>query len=132
MNYWIVIPGEMLGKARPRVTRNGVYTPPETRAIADIIGWSAKEKQRAPLDGPIALQIEIETVPPLSWSARKKADAISGAIWPGTKPDLDNQVKLIMDGLNRIAWRDDCQVVRLAASKIYAGLAQTRVSWGPA
>ena len=29
--------------------------------------------------------------------------------------DLDNHIKSIQDGLNGIAWRDDCQIVQLKA-----------------
>ena len=33
-------------------------------------------------------------------------------------PDLDNQIKLIMDSLNGIAYKDDSQVVCIGASRV--------------
>jgi len=33
-------------------------------------------------------------------------------------PDLDNLLKLVMDALNGVAWRDDRQVIVAAATKI--------------
>lgn len=34
--------------------------------------------------------------------------------------DVDNMLKLILDGLNGVAWADDWQVVRVEAAKVYA------------
>jgi Holliday junction resolvase RusA-like endonuclease len=39
--------------------------------------------------------------------------------WHSKKPDLDNLVKFVKDCLNGIAWKDDAQVVTLAATKKY-------------
>lgn len=36
------------------------------------------------------------------------------------KPDLDKLVRLVLDALSGVAYADDCQVVRVAASKRYA------------
>lgn len=37
-----------------------------------------------------------------------------------TKPDVDKMVRAVMDALTGVAYRDDCQVVRLDAMKRYA------------
>lgn len=51
--------------------------------------------------------------------------------WPGAmrakRPDLDNITKAILDGLNGHAFRDDAQVVKLEAVKIYGSPARTLV-----
>ena len=36
-----------------------------------------------------------------------------------TKPDLDNLEKIYLDALNRVAYEDDCQVVRVNKAKMY-------------
>jgi Holliday junction resolvase RusA-like endonuclease len=42
--------------------------------------------------------------------------------------DVDNMLKLILDGLNGVAWADDWQVVRVVADKLYApGAARSEV-----
>lgn len=41
-------------------------------------------------------------------------------IRPTKKPDLDNVIKIILDGLNGLAYGDDKQVVELKALKCYA------------
>lgn len=38
---------------------------------------------------------------------------------PTKKPDADNIVKIIADALNRAAYYDDAQIVRLSYSKVY-------------
>jgi Holliday junction resolvase RusA-like endonuclease len=36
------------------------------------------------------------------------------------KPDLDNVLKAIKDGCNRVIWADDCQCTQLIASKVFS------------
>jgi crossover junction endodeoxyribonuclease RusA len=38
---------------------------------------------------------------------------------PSVAPDLDKLVRAVLDGLTAIAYRDDGQVVRLTAAKVY-------------
>lgn len=59
---------------------------------------------------------------PSSWPKTKKAQALAGTIRPTTKPDQDNVLKAIFDGLNGVAWRDDVQVVDITSRKRYAPL----------
>ena len=45
------------------------------------------------------------------------------------KPDIDNIIKSIQDGLNGVAYDDDCQVVSITANKIYiAGQSRVEVT----
>ena len=43
-----------------------------------------------------------------------------GLLRPTTKPDIDNVIKAVLDGLNGVAYADDSQVVALSASKCYS------------
>jgi Holliday junction resolvase RusA-like endonuclease len=48
-----------------------------------------------------------------------KRGANPGVDWiVGARPDLDNVLKLVMDALTGIAWRDDRQVCEIVASKV--------------
>ena len=38
---------------------------------------------------------------------------------PQTKPDIDNVVKVVCDALNKVAYNDDTQVVKIVAEKYY-------------
>ena len=43
-----------------------------------------------------------------------------GISFPQKKPDADNVAKIILDGLNHIAWDDDTQVVDMMVTKRYS------------
>ena len=43
----------------------------------------------------------------------------AGQRWKTSTPDDDNLLKAVMDGLNRVAYHDDAQVVFGTAVKIY-------------
>ena len=61
-------------------------------------------------------------------SLRRKKDP-GGLMWAPQKPDLDNVLKSVLDGLARHL-RDDKQVVRTCVTKLYAekdGLPRTTV-----
>lgn len=55
---------------------------------------------------------------PKSWPRAKKAEALAGKLPPG-KPDIDNILKVVLDGLNGIAYEDDKQVVLTQCKKFY-------------
>lgn len=118
----VVLPGQPLGKGRPRFTRKGhAYTPAKTRAYERALGYAGQVamKGREPLTGPLNVTVTaIMGVPP-SWSAKKRDAALVGAIWPTGRPDADNCQKVAFDGLNGICWRDDSQVVRATIEKRY-------------
>ena len=41
-------------------------------------------------------------------------------IRPTGKPDIDNIIKAVLDGLNGVAFKDDAQVVFISAQKLYS------------
>jgi Holliday junction resolvase RusA-like endonuclease len=73
-----------------------------------------------PLEGPLELSVTFYFKRPQSWlKARRDAVDDGETPWYMGKPDLDNLVKLVKDAGNGILWRDDAQVVRLDADKVY-------------
>lgn len=118
------VPLRAVGKARPRVTRHGVFTPAATKGFESAVAWAAKAAMggQQPLDGPVALSVRIALKRPKS--ARKRAA-------PTTKPDIDNVAKAILDALNGIAFVDDARVTRLCISKIYDDADSVRVVIAP-
>jgi Holliday junction resolvase RusA-like endonuclease len=125
--YTVTIPGTARGKGRPRATRTGrVYTPSATvNAEAWVKACAVQQIGQPVLTTPLAVSVGIEVAVPASWPKKRRDAALSGDIRPTGKPDLDNSIKLLMDALNGIAWRDDAQVVRLIAGKRYATDART-------
>ena len=120
-----VIPGEPQGKGRPRATRiNGMvrlYTPSKTANYEGLIAMAAQQAMAGagPLDGPVLLEVDMVHVMPASWSKKKQAAALAGQVLPTKKPDTDNVVKAVFDGMNGVVWRDDVQAVDLFVRKRY-------------
>jgi Holliday junction resolvase RusA-like endonuclease len=126
-----VIPGTPVAKGRPRFTRRGfAFTPAKTRANESMVQAVAREAMEGHvmLTGPIV--VDLVAVMPIaeSWSKTKKSDALSGSIYPTSKPDLDNLEKLILDSFNGIVWGDDSQVVVKTGRKVYGPVPMTTVS----
>ena len=44
---------------------------------------------------------------------------LENRISPTKKPDIDNVVKIVLDALNKIAFKDDNQITKLYVEKIY-------------
>lgn len=119
------VKGKPLGKQRPRVTvRNGyarAYTPEKTVNYETLIKY-AFISQKGDLDylKPFSIRLTICYEIPKSKSKKWKEQALNGEIYPETKPDIDNVLKIFMDALNGLAYKDDNQVVFCAAEKIYS------------
>lgn len=120
------VPGQPVGKGRPRIGRVGaharMFTPAKTVSYEGLVAHAAHQAMagRQLIDGAVRVLLTINVQIPASWSKRKQAEAISGAIRPTTKPDIDNVEKAIFDACNGVTWRDDVQVVEVAKSKWYS------------
>ena len=107
-----IIPGEPVPKARPRayVTRGPrpfakVYTPAKTVEAERAVALSVKQeatRRGAQLPTADTLSVSVDFL-----CSRK----------PGRRADLDNLVKLVLDALNGIVWKDDAQIVSLHATR---------------
>lgn len=120
------VPGQPQGKGRPRIGKAGgfsrMFTPEKTAAYEGLIALAARQEMagRELLIGPVSVRMSIDLTVPASWSQKKQRDALEARLLPTTKPDCDNTVKAVFDGLNGVAWKDDVQVVDLTVSKRYA------------
>lgn len=121
-NLQIVLLGQPRGKERPRGTRDGhFYTPAKTRSYEAALKYAAIEVMgdRAPLDGPLSVDIVVKVPIPQSWPKKRRQAAIDGEIWPTGRPDLDNIMKHV-DACNLVVWVDDAQIVDARMRKIYS------------
>lgn len=105
------------------------YQDPATQAAEKVIAEAAGlfMRGRPPTERPVALLVHAFKAVPQSWTRRDRDAALSGRILPTSKPDGDNYLKLIQDGLNGICWRDDSQVVDARIIKRYHELPAMRV-----
>lgn len=118
------VPGLPQGKGRPRLSTRGgfarAFTPQKTVAYEGLIALAGQEAMNGvpPLDGPVSIAVTAFFPIPQSWSKRKKA----AAHWHTSKPDGDNILKAVGDGLNSIAWSDDSQVALATITKRYGNV----------
>jgi len=119
------VPGTPVAKGRARsVLRGGTvghYTPERTaryeRHVRDECQLAMDG--RRPYDGAVDLTLRIYMPIPVSWPKDKREDAAAGVVLPATRPDLDNVIKAVTDGMTGVAWLDDAQIVRILARKLY-------------
>jgi Holliday junction resolvase RusA-like endonuclease len=105
------------------------YPDKDTEAYEQIVGLAGRRfmGSRPPTTNPVALLVHAFREIPASWSNRDRLSASLGGILPTSKPDGDNHLKVIKDGLNGIVWRDDSQVVDARVIKRYSDRPAMRV-----
>lgn len=116
------VPGEPQGKGRARFGNGRTYTPEKTVAYEGLIAWAAKEAMgaREPITGPVKVSFRAVLSIPASATKKRRQAMLDGLILPTKTPDLDNILKAIGDGANKIVFRDDAQIVRLGdTEKVY-------------
>lgn len=122
----MALPFEPTPKGRPRfkVKYNRVltFTPPKTKQFEQSIAYyyqGAANGYKFPRGVPITVTIEFGMRMPASTSKKRKEAMLRGEIQHTIKPDVDNLVKAVLDGLNDVAWYDDAQITELHVSKRY-------------
>jgi len=96
-----IVPGRPVPKKRPRLGYRGrrvYYTPEETKAYEQHVGWVARPKFERPFEGPVIVRLRFFV------AAKGRA-----------RGDLDNYTKAVLDSVTGIAFRDDSQVVKIEA-----------------
>lgn len=83
-------------KKRPRVTRNGTYTPRETTGHENDLAVKARDamKHRPPAETEVAVVVLFEQATKI-------------------RADIDNLAKTVTDAMNGIVYADDSQIVEL-------------------
>lgn len=125
--FRLVIPGEPGAWQRPgaRVI-NGharLFQKAKSRKYADIVRQVAAVQWAAqPLIGEtwIVMDATFYKSVPASWSKKKRAAALAHEVRPIGKPDIDNYVKAVKDGLSGVVYIDDSLIVDSNSRKRYA------------
>ena len=120
-----VVPGEPVGKGRPRFVRQTgrAYTPQRTADYEKLVRQSYKQQVKLePFEKgvPLSLHVDVYQQIPKSASKRKQEAMIGRKILPTKKPDCSNILKSIEDGLNGVAYADDSQIVRVSVAKFFS------------
>lgn len=130
MNAEFTIHAAPTGKARPRVTRHGTYTPRKTKQYEDLVKAEWIAQCIGKHFGEKALEICVTAYYPIPKSAskEKRRKMLSGEIRPTKKPDYDNICKAICDALNGLAYKDDAQIVDAHCHKWYWEIPMVKVT----
>lgn len=128
-----IVPGDAVGKGRPRACRAGkgirMYTPAKTASYEQLVQQYAVSCNGVrPLNGPLSIRLDIGVSVPASWSKKRRREALAGTERPAKKPDIDNIIKAVCDSLNGITYTDDAQIVEVSARKFYTDEPSTRVT----
>ncbi|MFN4287546.1 MAG: RusA family crossover junction endodeoxyribonuclease [Brevundimonas sp.] len=118
------VPGEPRGKGRPRgaviAGRARFYTDQRTASYENLVTLAAREAVGSePLVTPVAIFVTAWLAIPASASRKAREAMARNEVRPVKLPDLDNVVKAVLDGCNKVAFMDDKQVVSISASKLY-------------
>lgn len=117
----ISVPGTPQGKGRARFGNGRTYTPAKTVAYEGLIALAGEQVMGAidKFEGPVFLTVTATFDIPKS-RAKKIGTAMAGGIaWHTAKPDQDNILKAVGDGLNGIVWKDDSQIAFAKCMKMY-------------
>jgi len=132
--YEFEVLGEIKGKERPRYNpcnynSKKPYTPPKTKYFEYEIKFQFTNKypEYKPLEGRIRATIVSQFQVPKSTSKIKTKEMLEERISPTKKPDIDNITKIVLDALNKIAYKDDTQVTELMVQKVYGTQEKTYV-----
>lgn len=124
MGMTFEVPGEPRGKGRPRFSQTGhAYTDSETRAYENkIIAYYRKAYGGFKWPDTAFIRIKVTAHYPIPKKTTKAALAAmqAGTLPPSRKPDIDNVLKVVLDALNGVAYKDDSRVVCVEAEKIYS------------
>ena len=122
------VPGEPVAKGRPRATTiNGqasMYTPKKTANYENLVALAAQQMmvstEHRMLEGPLGLSFTATFSIPKSWTKKRLLDH---SIYPESvtkKPDIDNLLKALGDGMNGVVYADDSQIAGLTdCCKVY-------------
>lgn len=118
----LTIPGEPIGKARPRWSPHGTYSPEKTVRYETQIRerFAAVYPGHVPLTCAVKFEARAFFGIPKSASVTKAEAMRLNRIQPTKKPDASNVLKIAEDALNGLAYRDDAQIVWADIRKGYS------------
>lgn len=123
MIYEFEVPGKVIGKGRPRLnTYTGVvYTPTKTKDYETLVEqyFLLKYPRFKMLEGRLNVSIIAYFAIPKATKKSDINDMLENSISPTKKPDIDNIVKVILDSMNKFAFKDDIQITKLEVEKRY-------------
>jgi Holliday junction resolvase RusA-like endonuclease len=99
-----------------------MYNPVANLSYEKSVAYYAKRALGAEFapDVPLKICVTAYLKIPASSSLKIKNEMLAGNMLPTKKPDCDNILKIIMDGLNGVAYPDDKLVCEAYVWKLYS------------
>lgn len=123
MIYEFEVPSKIIGKGRPRLNSytGQVYTPTRTKDYESLVEqyFLIKYPRYKTLEGRAKVTITAYFEVPKSASKVAKEQMLGNTISPTKKPDIDNIVKIVLDSMNKFAFKDDTQITKIEVEKLY-------------
>ena len=79
------------------------------------------------LEGALEAFIYVTFQVPASYSKKRTEACLNNTEKHTKKPDLDNVVKICLDGMNGIVFKDDSQITSIHATKVYGEVPKVEV-----
>ena len=115
------IAGNPQAQKRARITKWSNYDP-SADAKKDFLILVYDKRPQSPILGAIKLTVKFTMPRPMAHYGTGKNAGILKSNAPTKhikRPDVDNNVKFILDSLSKIYWKDDSQIWMLTAIKVY-------------
>lgn len=109
--YSLEINTRPVPKQRPRLSKFAVYTPKKTTDYENLIAFEWKRRYK---DLILKNAVKLDLLFCFKKAKSCKKD------YHTQRPDIDNLEKAILDGLNKTAFVDDCQVVEMKSKKVFS------------
>ena len=112
------------------VIKTGHTYDPSKADKRDFLQLAKNSAPKSPLYGPISVQIKFLIKRPKAHFRTGKYSKLlkdNAPIWHITKADLDNMLKMVLDSLNGVFYKDDSQVCEAHILKIYSRKPRTVV-----
>lgn len=124
------IPGPPFGMQRPRFGNGRVYTPKKSNDYEKYVAYEYGrqcDNYRFLDDSPLKLLVVAYFEPPKSVSQKKREQMLRQELKPIKRPDEDNILKIVQDGLQNIAFGEDKVITDGHAIKRYGSDARVEV-----
>jgi len=131
----IIVYGEPVAQERPKFHRTdqfvNTYDPKKSRNYKEQVCYEAAQLARMaknmgyklPYDGPLEFYLTVYRSIPKSLSKKDLQAARDHTLYAATMPDLDNYVKIALDGMgwkgNKPLFTNDSRIVKMWAEKKY-------------
>ena len=133
MQITFAVYGEPVPKGRPRFSTRGkfpvAYTPEKTKAYEFEVGMMAVAAMGGskPLEGALEAFIYVTFPIPPSYSKKRTEACLNDTEKHTKRPDLDNVIKSVIDGMSEIVFFNDSQITSIYATKVYGEVAKVEV-----